>query len=85
MGMKAIHYTETALKNLGKLGGVAAQKVMAKMEIYAENPLALANQVKKLKGSPYLRLRVGDYRVIFTEAGVVITVIKVGHRRDIYD
>lgn len=45
---------------------------------------ALANQVKRLKGDPFLRLRVGDYRVIFTEEGIVLTVLRVGHRRKIY-
>jgi mRNA-degrading endonuclease RelE of RelBE toxin-antitoxin system len=38
-----------------------------------------------LKGSRLLRLRVGDYRVIFTDEGVILTIFRVGHRKDIYE
>ena len=48
------------------------------------NPATLGNQVKKLKGSRYLRLRVGDYRVVFTEDGIVMEIIHIGHRREVY-
>jgi mRNA interferase RelE/StbE len=41
--------------------------------------------VKKLKGQPGARLRVGDWRVIFYEEAGTITVVAVGHRREIYD
>jgi mRNA-degrading endonuclease RelE of RelBE toxin-antitoxin system len=27
---------------------------------------------------------VGDYRVIFTEQGVVLAIIRIGHRREVY-
>lgn len=43
---------------------------------------------KKLVGdlAPYYRLRVGDYRVVYEvkERQVVITVIRIRHRKDIY-
>ena len=83
--MIKITYTPAALKDLKKLGHVAAAKVTDKLVTYAEKPEALANQVKKLKGVDAMRLRVGDYRVIFTEQGVVLNVLRVGHRREIYD
>ena len=41
--------------------------------------------VKKLKGQPGARLRVGDWRVIFYEEADNIVVVAVGHRREIYD
>lgn len=48
-------------------------------------PAALAGQVRRLQGwSGALRLRVGDYRVIFTADGIVLQVLKVAHRRDVY-
>jgi mRNA interferase RelE/StbE len=31
-----------------------------------------------------MRLRVGDWRVVFYEEGDAIVVVAVGHRRDIY-
>jgi mRNA interferase RelE/StbE len=80
-----ITYTTAALKDLKSIGHVAAAKVTDKIKAYAENPRALANQVKKLKGVDAMRLRVGDYRVIFTEQGMVLHVLRIGHRREIYD
>lgn len=58
---------------------------MAKIEQYAADPASLANQVKALKGVVAYRLRVGDYRVIFSEDAIVLLVLKVGHRREIYE
>ena len=31
------------------------------------------------------RLRVGDWRIIYVVAGFVVTIVKIGHRREIYD
>jgi mRNA interferase RelE/StbE len=78
-------YTKQADKQLSVLDSKAAALIVRKVAHYAENPASLANQVMRLKGSGHLRLRVGDYRVIFTADGVVVTVIKVGHRREVYD
>ncbi len=80
-----ITYTNTAFKQLSGIARKPARLIVSKLEQYAADPASLANQVKKLKGANYLRLRVGSYRVIFTEDGVVVTVIKIGHRRDIYN
>jgi len=42
--------------------------------------------VKKLVGSKYFRLRVGDYRVIMDiiEEKLIIHVVELGHRKNIY-
>jgi mRNA interferase RelE/StbE len=41
---------------------------------------------KNLTNRPGYRLRVGDYRIIYTVDGgeLIITVIEIGHRKDIY-
>jgi mRNA interferase RelE/StbE len=41
--------------------------------------------VKRLKGRDGMRLRIGDWRVIFYEDRGTIVVAAAGHRRDIYD
>lgn len=61
-----------------------AALIRAKVSLYAEDPAALANNVKALKGSDAIRLRVGDWRVIM-EDGVVLNVLDVGPRGGIYD
>ncbi len=42
--------------------------------------------VVKMKGVDAYRIRVGDYRVIYTiqDAIRIVTLIRVGHRRDVY-
>ena len=42
--------------------------------------------VKRLIGSPYYRLRVGDYRVILDiqQGKLIILVLEIGHRKNVY-
>ncbi|MDR2256185.1 MAG: type II toxin-antitoxin system RelE/ParE family toxin [Arthrobacter sp.] len=42
---------------------------------------------RALKGRTGLRVRVGDYRIIYTvdDDVLVVAVITLGHRRDVYD
>jgi len=44
-----------------------------------------SGDVKPLKGVPGMRLRAGDWRVVFTVKDNTIIVHAVGHRREIYD
>jgi mRNA interferase RelE/StbE len=80
-----IVFTRTALKQLQKIAPRFSRAIREKIAQYAENPVSLANQVKRLQGSPFYRLRVGDYRIIFSEDGTILTIIKVGHRREVYN
>jgi mRNA interferase RelE/StbE len=46
----------------------------------------LANNVKKLQGREHeYRLRIGDWRVIFAQDGVVLNVLKVSPRGSAYE
>ena len=66
--------------------GEHGQTDQAKIEQYASDPASLANNVKALQGAPgVLRLRVGDWRVLFTEAGEVIAIIRIASRSGAYE
>jgi mRNA interferase RelE/StbE len=82
--MKSITYSTTAQKQIRALDTPVRLRIIAKIEQYADNPQSLAGQVKQLMGRDYLRLRVGDCRVIFTGDLQVMAVIAIGHRKDIY-
>ena len=58
---------------------------MEKIAAYARDPRSQANNVKRLKGRHFLRLRVGDFRVLFVEDRESIQVIDIGPRGSIYD
>ena len=80
-----IKYSDQALKFLTKLRKQDAKRIVSKIEQYAEDPMALQNQVKKLTNSIYFRLRVGNYRVIFSETGEIMKIEKIGNRGDVYN
>lgn len=82
--MKTIVYSKRAVSFLKKLVKTDAQRIRDKIKQYAQNPEEMANQVKKLQGVPFYRLRVGDYRVIFNEDGIILNIINIGNRGDIY-
>lgn len=84
--MKEITYSPDALKTLIRMPANTAKLIRSKVQQYAADPASLANNVKALKGMPGLvRLRVGDWRVIFRETGEVIAVTKVAPRGGAYD
>jgi mRNA interferase RelE/StbE len=62
-----------------------AERILAKIEAYAADPASQANNVKALKGSTALRLRVGDFRVVFEESDAEIIVTGIGPRGSIHD
>ena len=43
-----------------------------------------SGDVKKLTGQPYYRLRVGDFRILFTRDGHIIEVSKIDNRGQVY-
>ena len=82
--MKPIRFQPAAAKALRKMPKNTAQRIVAKIEAYAEDPAAQANNVKTLKGREGVRLRVGDWRVIMHD-GEVLDVLKIGPRGGVYD
>ncbi len=81
----SIEFLRTALKELSKLPKDIQQRIAEKIEELKTNPCPPG--VKALKnGNGRLRLRVGDYRIIYRieEDRLVIVIVKVGHRKSIY-
>ena len=73
-----IRYSKQASKFLQK-----QSKQMQLRIIKAINKLP-AGDVKKMQGMNYYRLRVGDFRVIFSNDGTVLMVEKIGNRGEVY-
>jgi mRNA interferase RelE/StbE len=86
--MYQIRIIESAAKELRKIDPVWKKRIIQKLEILAEEPSRLSPNIKQLKGEyhDFQRLRVGDYRVIYKilEAEIVILVIRIAHRREVY-
>jgi mRNA interferase RelE/StbE len=78
-----IRWTEIASKQFGKLDKITQKRIVTKLESVRENPFLYAT---KLVGFNVYKIRVGDYRIISSieRDTLVILVLKVGHRRSIY-
>lgn len=84
--MKQISYSREATKTLIKMPANTAKLIRSKIEQYAAEPASLSNNIKALKGGEGLmRLRVGDWRVIFTEDGRILEIIKIAPRGGAYE
>lgn len=82
--MRSITYTRAALKALRKMPADVAERIMKKVEQYAADPASQVNNVTAIKGREGVRLRVGDWRVIMNDEGVVLAVLDIGPRGSIY-
>jgi mRNA interferase RelE/StbE len=82
MSFKII-WDEKAHSSVEKFESSISRRILKKVDELSEN--TFSKDIKKLKGSDDFRLRVGDYRVIFSIEGNIIQILKVGHRKHIYD
>jgi len=60
-------------------------RIISALHALADDPRP--HGVKKLKGyRDYWRIRVGDYRIIYAiqDNRLLVIVIRIGHRRDVY-
>jgi len=81
-----VEFKPEALDELEKLDPVIAQRILTKTKWLSENidqitPKPLTGALKGL-----LKLRVGDYRVIYSinPQKLLVTVHMIGHRGDVY-
>lgn len=84
--MLEIAYSKAAIRALTRMPANISKLIRGKVEQYAADPASLANNVTALKGEPgVMRLRVGDWRVVFTEEGHVLAVVRIAPRGGAYD
>lgn len=76
--------TSKAQKELDRLDDKIALRISQKIYLLENNPYGQNSQ--KLGGGKGYRIRIGDYRVVYTidKVSKTITVIRIRHRRDVY-
>ncbi len=84
-----IEFSPNAEKDFAKLGKAIQKRIFTKLKFFEnqENPFPFA---KKLTGTDnYFRFRIGDYRLIFTVKNknvfTILLILKIAHRREVYD
>ena len=80
-----IEFSPTAESQFKKLPKEVQIRLKHRIDILAENPFSRG--VKKLSAQEnFYRLRIGDYRIIFQVQGkaLLILILKLGHRKNVY-
>lgn len=73
-----------AARQLRKIDPTQRDRIRGAITLLSEDPRPPA--AKPLRGRPAWRVRVGDYRIIYTihDDVLLIVVVTLGHRREVY-
>lgn len=80
-----IEYRPAAIAHLDRITPAERKRILLKIGLLASDPVPSGS--KALTGFPgFRRIRVGDYRVIYTirRNVITVTIAAVGHRSDVY-
>jgi mRNA interferase RelE/StbE len=81
--MYELKYSEKSLRQLEKFDLTLRDRILKSLERIRIRPYSF---IKRIVGSSYFRLRVGDYRIILDIQNkvLIIHIVEVGHRKKIY-
>lgn len=84
MASYSILLSRSAAKELEGVPTTDRHRLVARIAALAHDPRPIG--AEKLSGASKYRARQGDYRILYVieDALVVVTVVRVGHRRDVY-
>ena len=82
--MYGLRYDRRTLKELRQIPAQETARILSVIETLKQQPRR--HGVEKMSGSEGYRVRVGDYRILFTidDAQRLMTVYRIKHRRDVY-
>lgn len=81
----AVSFRRSAVKDMRRLDATVQRRVMREIESLADEPRP--DGCRKLAGSEdAYRIRIGDYRVVYTvdDAVLIVAIERIRHRRDAY-
>ncbi|MDD2469122.1 MAG: type II toxin-antitoxin system RelE/ParE family toxin [Desulfobulbus sp.] len=79
-----ILFKESVYKDLRSIPKTDLKRILSKIEQLGVEPQPPGSQ--KLTGAELYRVRQGNYRIVYTieDEKLVVCVIKVGHRKEVY-
>lgn len=86
MASYKVEWKRSAVKELRDLPKDAVERILKAVEQLTGNPYPIG--VRKLVGAEHTyRIREGNYRVLYTvtASSMVVEIVRVGHRKDVYD
>lgn len=80
-----IELRPAAVRALRRIDHQDRDRIRGAIALLGEDPRP--PEAKALQGRPGLRVRIGDYRIIYTvdDDVLIVALITLGHRRDGYD
>ena len=83
--MTEIAYSRAAVKTLARMPRNLADRIRDRIRAYADDPASQAGNVRRLRGSAgrFLRLRVGDWRVVMRDADT-LEILHIATRGQAY-
>jgi len=74
-----------AIRELRKIEKPAQLRIQGAIALLATDPRPPSSRA--LRGRPGYRVRVGDYRIVYTihDDVLVVVIITLGHRKDVYN
>jgi mRNA interferase RelE/StbE len=84
MGKYKIEFKKSAAKELYAIPRKDIYKIINRIKLLSVNPRP--QDIIKLTNREDYRIRVGNYRIIYTLTDniLIITIIKIGHRKEVY-
>lgn len=84
-----IEFTETAFRQLGKLDNTITSRITKFLRTRVAplaNPRSVGQALKGERLGEFWKYRIGDYRLIckIEDDRLLILIVSVGHRREIY-
>lgn len=85
MAKYKVFYTEGFYRSLKSVPKKDAKRILQKTRSLSEDARPFGCQ--KLAGQEKYRIRQGNYRIIYSieDDRLIVVVVKVGHRREIYE
>lgn len=82
-----ITFKDSARKELYALPDKSLKRVAIAINGLSENPRPAGVLKMKGKNESFWRIRIGDYRVVYVieDAIQVVSIRRIGHRREVYD
>ncbi len=80
-----IELRPAAVRALTKIDHQDRERIRGAIALLGDDPRPPS--AKPLRGRPAWRVRVGDYRIIYTidDGVLLVVVVTLGHRRDVYE
>jgi len=84
MGRYRLVFRKSVVRDLRRIPNHDLKRILSTLESLSEDPRPVG--IEKLSGNERYRVRQGNYRIIYeiNDNEIVVVVVKVGHRKDVY-